>query len=127
MARKAARVLILGGVLAGLVGGLLAWDEDARREQVETCRRVLPALLPPETEPKLLRAGSGASAETARIDYQVAGRPHAVLCRFDREGALAEIVHDGRPVSGASLHFLKRYYLDTPEAHAAKQPRERPQ
>lgn len=90
-----------------------------------TCRRALPALVPPDATVEILRIGGGPAADSVRVDYRLTGRPEAaakarwIVCGFRPGEGLASVDTESGPVSGASVYLLRRYYLDTPEAAAA--------
>ena len=97
-------------------------------EQVRVCRSTLPALNPGASI-TVLRSQGGPAPDSLRIDYEAAypGRPvldRYVICRFAAQGLSpnkAELVGlstEYGPLSGASLYFLKNYYLGTPEGVA---------
>ena len=121
------------GLRAALAGGvaLLGFftlggcESSVDRQRALICRRVVPALAPPETAVKLLRIGAGATPDELRVDYAVAGRPGQaarqrwVTCRFGPGAELLGLATEGGPVNGARLFLLRHYYLETPEAAAA--------
>ena len=94
-------------------------------EQARVCRIALPALNP-GARVTVTRVQTGPSDQTVLIGYTAEhpGRPlqeREVVCAFAAEGLspnkaeLTGIVTERGPVSGASLYFLKHYYIDTPE------------
>lgn len=97
-------------------------------EQTRVCRIALPALNP-GARITVQRVQPGPTPRSIAIDYTAEnpGRPvqeRVALCEFAAEGLspnkaeLTGIATERGPVSGASLHFLKRYYIDTPEGVA---------
>ncbi|AWN40239.1 hypothetical protein [Methylobacterium durans] len=119
MTRRGARGLLLAGALGGFLVSLAACESAVQRQRVTLCRRAVPALVPGETDLRILRAGSASTADSVRVDYAIGPRPHAALCRFNAGAELIGITNDGTPLGGAALYLLKRYYLDTPDAEAA--------
>lgn len=113
---RTARALVLVGVLGGLAGGLFACENALSRQRAAICRRAVPALVSGEAELKVLRAGNGPAPDSARVDYVVGTRPHSALCRFNGGTELVGLSTDGSALNGASLYFLKRYYLDTSDS-----------
>ncbi|KQP96032.1 hypothetical protein ASF57_20100 [Methylobacterium sp. Leaf117] len=115
-------VLALGLALLVSLG---ACESSVDRQRAQICRRVVPALAPPETEVKLLRIGTGATLDDVRVDYAVAGRPGQaarqrwVTCSFGSGAELLGLATETGPVNGARLFLLRHYYLDTPEAAVA--------
>jgi hypothetical protein len=111
----------------GLVAllGLAACESSVDRQRAAICRRVVPALAPPDTSLKLLRVATGATYDEVRVDYAVSGRPGQaarqrwVACGFGPGAELLSLATEGGPVNGASLYLLRHYYLDTPEGAAA--------
>jgi len=111
--------LVGAATLAGLLAGLATCENSLQRERVALCRRAVPALVPAETNLRVLRAGTGATPDSVRIDYAVGPRPHWALCRFGADTEIVGITTDRQNLSGASLYLLKRFYLDTPDAAEA--------
>ena len=116
--------------LAALVAlGLLSGcGSSGDAEQVRVCRSALPALNPGASI-TVLRTKEGPGPDSLRIDYEAAYPDRPVLdryaiCRFPAQGLSpnkAELVGlstEYGPLSGASLYFLKNYYLGTPEGIA---------
>ncbi|MCJ2035261.1 hypothetical protein [Methylobacterium sp. J-068] len=112
-----------------LVGSLLlslaACESSVDRQRATICRRVVPALAPPDTAIRLLRVGPGPGPDAVRVDYAVTGRPGQaarqrwVACGFGPGAELLGLATESGPVSGPNLYLLRHYYLDTPEAAAA--------
>ncbi|RDI59846.1 ABC transporter permease subunit [Microvirga subterranea] len=97
-------------------------------EQARVCRVAIPALNP-GARIAVQRVRPGPSARTIVIDYTAEnpGRPvqeRMVFCQFAAEGLspnkaeLTAIGTERGPISGASLYFLKHYYIDSPEGVA---------
>ncbi|MCJ2081110.1 hypothetical protein [Methylobacterium sp. J-090] len=111
------------GLLALLA--LTACESSVDRQRATTCRRAVPALAPPGTIPKVLRIGAGPTPDDLRVDYAVTGpstqaaRQRWIVCGFGPGAELLAVTTEHGPLSGAALHLLKHYYLDTPEAAAA--------
>ena len=112
------RWLVAGGIVAGFLGGLAACHDTLRRDRVATCRRALPAVAQGAAI-RFLGAGSGPAPGTVRVDYAEGTRQHRMVCRFDNAAKLTEVATDGNALTGAALHMLQRYYLDTPDAARA--------
>lgn len=104
---------------------LSACESSVDRQRAMICRRVVPALAPPETRVKLLRVGSGTTLDELRVDYAVSGRSGQaarqrwVVCGFGPGAELLNLTTESGPLNGASLYLLRHYYLDTPDAAAA--------
>jgi branched-chain amino acid transport system permease protein len=102
------------------------------REQLDLCRRVLPALHPEGTELREIRFGPPPGDRGGiRIDY-AAREPGAetriryAVCRFGgRERGerldLSALDTDSGALGEARLLFLKRFWLDRPESASATQ------
>ena len=109
----------IGLVVAGLATGpLCGCDSSVQRQRVAICGRAVTALTAPEQDARILRAGSGPTPDSVRVDYAVGPRPHSVVCRFDAGAVLGGIATDGTALTGASVYLLKHYYLDVPDAVA---------
>ena len=106
-------VLVAAALAAGLLCGC---DGSVQRRRLAICSRTVPALTASEGDARILRAGSGPTPNSVRVDYAVGSRPHSVVCRFDSGAALSGIATDGAPLTGASLYLLRHYYLDAPDA-----------
>jgi branched-subunit amino acid ABC-type transport system permease component len=98
-------------------------------EQARVCRSALPALNP-GAEITILRIHQGPVPKSLRVEYLAEHQDRPVLerfaiCQFAAEGLSpnkAELTALGTEeglLPGASLHLLKRYYLDTLEGLAA--------
>lgn len=117
---RSAPVLVLCAIV-----GVSACDPGLDAHRAETCRRAVPALAPTDAKPELIRVGTGAVADSIRVDYRLAGgsgtgmRPHWLLCRFGSGASLASVTTDAGPLNGASLYLLKRYFLETPDGAEA--------
>jgi hypothetical protein len=111
------------GLAALLV--LTACEGSVDRQRATTCRRAVPALAPAGTTVRILRIGMGATPDQLRVDYAVAGqatlaaRQRWVTCGFGPGAELLVVSTEQGPMTGAALHLLKHFYLDTPEAEAA--------
>ncbi|WP_342363057.1 branched-chain amino acid ABC transporter permease [Terrarubrum flagellatum] len=123
--------LIIIGVLAFaagiLVSVLLSGPDNADEAQSRLCRAMLPALAPDDSAVTVTRVGRGPSAASVRVDYvanETSGRQRArfVVCAFAEEGLgarktdLVSVITERGRMSDASLFFLRRYWLDQPEA-----------
>ena len=97
-------------------------------EQTRVCRTALPALNP-GARIMVQRVERGQAPYSLVIFYAAESpdRPpldRFVLCRFAAEGLspdkadLTALATETGPLSGASLYFLKHYYIDTPEGVA---------
>ncbi|MDR7039250.1 MULTISPECIES: hypothetical protein [Methylobacterium] len=119
MTRLGARGLLLAGALGGFLLSLAACESAVQHQRITLCRRAVPALVPGETDMRILRVGAGPAPDSVRVDYATGPRPHTALCRFNAGAELIAVTHDGTALNGAALYLLKRYYLDTPDAEAA--------
>jgi len=114
--------------LAGLcLLSACGWSIDA--DQARVCRSALPALNPGAVI-AVHRIQEGPAPRSLRVLYtaQYPDRPpldRFAICSFAAEGLslskadLTGIVTEEGPISGASLYFLKHYYLESPEGVAA--------
>lgn len=120
------RIILLAGALSALAACGKQVDADAAL----MCRMTLPALNAPDAEIRITRISAGARENEIRIDYTVvvergAQRRRFVICGFNAvprstiEPDLETLVTDTGPVSGASVHLMKRFWLRTPEAFEA--------
>lgn len=115
---------------AGLLGLALlsacGFSTDA--EQTRVCRTALPALNP-GARITVERVQEGPVPRSLRVTYvaEYPNRPpldRFVICRFAAVGLsankaeLTDIATEEGPIAGASLYFLKHYYIDTPEGVA---------
>ncbi|MBZ6074991.1 branched-chain amino acid ABC transporter permease [Microvirga puerhi] len=118
------RFALLGAALAFLSGCALSVDA----EQTRICRIALPALNP-DAHITVKKVERGEAPRSLIIFYEVeyADRPvldRFVVCQFAAEGLspnkadLTALSTETGPLSGASLFFLKHYYIDTPEGLA---------
>jgi branched-chain amino acid transport system permease protein len=126
--RPAAPFVFLALLLLAL-GGCVGVDTD----QVRICRIALPALHPPETAIEITGVEAGGSANAVILRHEIRRGPgppreRTAECRFGG-GALsltrlelADVRLDGRPLTGASLHLLKRYWVDEPGTAALQPP-----
>ncbi|QFU16603.1 branched-chain amino acid ABC transporter permease [Microvirga thermotolerans] len=116
--------LLLGPASALLAGCALSVDA----EQTRVCRSALPALNPGAriTVQRVERGGSARSIVVFYTAEHPDRRPldRFAVCRFAAEGLspgkadLIALATEAGPISGASLYFLKHYYIDTPEGVA---------
>lgn len=86
------------------------------RQRLTLCRRALPALATADADPRLLHVGPGSVPRSVRVDYAEGKRQHRIDCLFDEGAGLTAILSDQKPINGATLYLLKRYYLDTHDA-----------
>ena len=123
---SASRIILLAGALFALAACGQKLDANA----VLMCRMTLPALNAPDADIRITRINAGAGEREIRIDYTVvvergAQRRRFVICGFNAvprstiEPDLASLVTETGPVSGASVHLMKRFWLRTPEAFEA--------
>jgi branched-subunit amino acid ABC-type transport system permease component len=98
-------------------------------DQARVCRSTLPALNP-EAVITVRRIQEGPAERSLKVLYtaQYPDRPpldRYAICTFAAEGLsinkaeLTGIATEEGPISGASLYFLKHYYLESPEGVAA--------
>ncbi len=97
------------------------------RDQLDLCRRVLPALHPEETELRVIRFAPAPAADGAgvRIDYAAREpgtdtRTHYAMCRFGSRDRgerldLFALDTDNGALGEARLLFLKRFWLGRPD------------
>lgn len=124
----ASRIILLASALFALAAcGNQKLDANA----VLMCRMTLPALNAPDADIRITRINAGAGEREIRIDYTVvvdergAQRRRFVICGFNAvprstiEPDLVSLVKETGPVSGASVHLMKRFWLRTPEAFEA--------
>lgn len=114
-----------------LIAGLLAACAPAPdADQARMCRQAIPALNPDGTTLTILSTGIGERRHDVLIAYDAAQmdrapRRRTLLCRFSATGLdagraeLVGIATETGPIADASLYFLKRFYLQSPEALAA--------
>jgi branched-chain amino acid transport system permease protein len=111
----------LWSVLATLALLLSACAGGLDADQLDVCRRVLPALHPDGTELREIRFGAPAPGRI-RIDYAArepggANRAHYAICVFAGVGfdkdrlELTGVETDGSALGIARLFYLKRYWL----------------
>ena len=129
---RGARGAVQAGIGAFALAGLAAvfgCEPGLAERRDMLCRRAVPALAPEGSRVRLLRVGRGASRDSVRVDYSIAGSEGAVkgeagrarflVCVFGPGADLTALATERGPVGGAALYMLKRYYLETPEAEAA--------
>jgi branched-chain amino acid transport system permease protein len=121
--------------LATLLLALLALAGCARidADQARICRIALPALYPPGMPIEIVGVEPGGAPNAIVIRHEVRRPPNpprerVAECRFSG-GALSkdrlelsEIKLDGRPMPGATLHLLRRYWIDDPGTAALQPP-----
>lgn len=117
--RRAHRLLLAGAGLASFLGGLATCETTLQRQRLATCRRAVPALVRDAADLKILRVGTASTRDSVRVDYALGPRQHWAICRFDPGTELIGLATERSTLTGASLHMLKRYYLDTPDAERA--------
>lgn len=118
------------GTAAALAIGALTACSSVDADQARICRLALPAVVPDFAGFEVAAIRPGSESGSVRVVYRrkntgPGAREHAVTCRFAAEGlsaAKAELValdtETGR-LSPASVHLLKTFYLNSPEALAA--------
>lgn len=99
---------------------------DAGQER--TCRALIPALNASNSDIRILKTDDGRSVPgRVRIDYRVqepggVARVRLVICHFSIDGIeaprgeLIRLTTENGPVTGASLYFLRRFWLETPDS-----------
>jgi branched-subunit amino acid ABC-type transport system permease component len=98
---------------------------SADADQARICRSVAPALHP-DARVNVLRIEPGVVPRSLRVDYEVvrvdrSPFDRSVQCVFASEGLslgkaeLVRVITLEGPLSEASLYFLRRFYLETPE------------
>jgi branched-subunit amino acid ABC-type transport system permease component len=117
---------LIGFGFAGLVGGC-AELPDPGRELL--CRQALPALNGENARIGVVQASREAGGRIVRIDYRAGPdgggeRLRRARCLFSSEtgggiDSLVGLESDGRPLTGASLYFLKRFWLSSPDAQSS--------
>ena len=119
--RKALRLITAGCLLA-----LAACTASIDVGESHICRAVLPALVAPDATARILRLAG--NPDRIRIDYALApddGHAHFLLCSFTaRAGSdgtpdLVAVATERGEMGDASLFFLKRFWLATPDGQAA--------
>lgn len=117
-------------LLAGALSALTACGKQVDAQAAMMCRMTLPALNAPDADIRITRINPGAAEREVRIEYTVAAeqgalRRRLVICGFNVvprsqiEPDLESLVTESGPVSGASVHLMKRFWLRTPEAFEA--------
>jgi branched-chain amino acid transport system permease protein len=107
---------------------LAACGPSIDSEQLRICRSILPALHP-GAGVIVERAEPGPGPRSLRVVYAVeridrSPLARSVICRFAGQGLagdkadLTGVVTEDGPLSEASVFFLKRHYLETPEGLA---------
>jgi branched-chain amino acid transport system permease protein len=122
------RIAVLA--LAGAFVALAACGRTVDDDMATICRMTLPALNPADAEIHVTRIAPGSGPREIRIDYSVVAergalRRRFVVCGFAAvprsqiEPDLESLVTETGPVTGASVHLMKRFWLRTPDAFAA--------
>lgn len=120
-----ARALFLAMACLSLAGCVFSTDES----QARACRAVLPALHSGDAA-ITIQSVTAPAARSLRIDYRVREiegpeRGHFVICTFAEAGLglrKTEIVAlrtERRALTGASLYFLKRFWIEEAESEQA--------
>ncbi len=119
------RMVLLLALASSFAAGSCSAVMD--REQLDLCRRVLPALHPEATELREIRfmpapqgGGGGIRIDYAAREPGAETKTHYAVCRFGmRERGerldLAELDTDNGRLGEARLLFLKRFWLDRPD------------
>ncbi len=129
-ALRAGRIAVLATCLAGAFLALAGCGRTVDNDMATMCRMTLPALNVTDAEIHVTRVAPGAGPREIRIDYTVvvergALRRRFVVCGFAEiprsqiEPDLETLLTETGPVSGASVHLMKRFWLRTPEAFEA--------
>jgi branched-chain amino acid transport system permease protein len=129
-ALRAPRLAVLAACLAGAFLALAGCGRTVDGDMATMCRMTLPALNPPDSDIHVTRIVPGTGPREIRIDYTVVAergalRRRFVVCGFAQiprsqiEPDLETLVTETGPVSGASVHLMKRFWLRTPEAFEA--------
>ncbi|HSP25055.1 MAG TPA: hypothetical protein VLQ65_07760 [Saliniramus sp.] len=124
------RIAVLAACLAGAFLALAACGKTVDDDMATICRMTLPAINAEGTDIHVTRISPGAGPREIRIDYSVVAERGAlqrrfVVCGFAEiprsqiEPDLETLVTESGPVSGASVHLMKRFWLRTPDAFAA--------
>ena len=110
----------------GLFLALTACSLSVDGEQARICRLALPALEGGGATISVGQVGHGREPNSVRVEYRVAWPggaplPRYAVCRFAPALSagtmeLVAVSTDRGPLSPASVHLLKRFYLDTPDA-----------
>lgn len=115
-------------VALALLGVLAACTFSVDAEQARVCRSTLPALNP-GGRIDVHRIERGPAPRSLRVTYTVERIDRApldqwIICIFAAEGLAANkadltgVTTEEGPISGASLYFLKHYYLESAEGVA---------
>ncbi len=121
MLRLAAAILLLC---------LAACGDAIDAGEARTCRLTLPAINQDGARLAIERTAKGPYPNSLRIDYRAVRqdgvqRNGFVICRFGAERdargvrAITGLATEFGPMADASFYFLKRFYLDAPDADAA--------
>lgn len=123
-------MIALRTLIAALLLALAACQPSVDAEQGRVCRMALPALNPDGGTITVQGIRPGSRPRELRIDYEVlregaAPRDRFVYCLFAATGLdpskseLIGITTESGPIAPATVYFLRRFYLATPEALAA--------
>jgi len=129
-ALRPSRIAVLATCLAGAALALAACGRAVDGDMAAMCRMTLPALNAEGADIHVTRVVPGAGSREIRIDYSVVAergalRRRFVVCGFAEiplsqiEPDLETLVTETGPVSGASVHLMKRFWLRTPDAFEA--------
>ncbi len=117
-------------LILALLLGLAACQASVDAEQARVCRQALPALNPEGGRIGVQRVSAGNRPREIRIDYEVIREGHAprdrfVFCLFAASGLdpskseLIGLTTETGMIAPATVYFLRRFYLGSPEALAA--------
>ncbi|KAA2235614.1 branched-chain amino acid ABC transporter permease [Salinarimonas soli] len=123
-------MIALRMLLLALLLGLAACQASVDAEQARVCRQALPALNPDGGRIGVQRIAPGTRPREIRIDYEVvpatgAPRDRFAYCLFAASGLdpskseLIGVTTETGIVAPATVYFLRRFYLGSPEALAA--------
>lgn len=108
---------------------LVSCGRGVDAEQARICRQAIPALNPDGASFRVAEPRPGPGRNEVLIYYEATTergtRRRAIACRFAGTGfaagkaRLVGVVTERGPLSDASVYFLQRFYLETPEAAAA--------
>ncbi len=128
--RHTGAVTPLRTLLLALLLALAACAPSVDAEQARVCRTALPALNPDGGRIVLRGIAPGGRPREVRVDYEVlregrAPRDRFAYCLFAASGLdpskseLIGVTTETGPIAPATVYFLRRFYLATPEALAA--------
>lgn len=115
---------------ACIAASLAACGRSVDANQARACRAVLPALHAEDARIIVQAVTVSAMPRSLRVDYRVRNtsgpeRGHFVICTFAEEGLglrkteITALHTEHRALTGASLYFLKRFWLEEKEAESA--------